>query len=87
MNDSSKVLIGLLAGLAAGAALGLLFAPEAGSETRERLGQSFRDLSDTIKERAAEELDNLSGLKDKVVDTVKGKMQNEDDYADELDIA
>jgi gas vesicle protein len=40
MNDNSKVLIGLLAGLAAGTALGLLFAPEAGTETRERLGQS-----------------------------------------------
>jgi gas vesicle protein len=87
MNDSSKVLIGLLAGLAAGAALGLLFAPEAGSETRERLGQSFKDLSDTLKEKAAEELDNLSSLKEKVVDTVKGKMNKDDEYADELDIA
>ena len=87
MNDSSKVLIGLLAGLAAGAALGLLFAPESGSETRERLGQSFKDLSDTLKEKAAEELDNLSSLKDKVVDSVKGRLGNEDEYADELDIA
>ncbi len=87
MNDSSKVLIGLLAGLAAGAALGLLFAPEVGSETRERLGQSFKDLSDTLKEKAAEELDNLSSLKEKVVDTVKGKMNKDDEYADELDIA
>jgi len=87
MNDSSKVLIGLLAGLAAGAALGLLFAPEAGSDTRERLGQSLKDLGDTIKEKAASELDNLSSLKDKVVDTVKNKINPEDEYADELDIA
>lgn len=87
MNDSSKVLIGLLAGLAAGAALGLLFAPEAGTETRERLGQSFKDLSDTIKEKAAAELENLSSLKEKVVDKVKNKINPEDEYADELDIA
>ena len=87
MNDSSKVLIGLLAGLAAGAALGLLFAPEAGTDTRERLGQSFKDLSDTIKEKAAGELEHLTSLKDKVVDTVKGKLNSDDEYADELDIA
>jgi gas vesicle protein len=87
MNDSSKVLIGLLAGLAAGTALGLLFAPEAGTETRERLGQSFKDISDTIKEKAAAELENLSSLKEKVVDSVKNKINPEDEYADELDIA
>jgi gas vesicle protein len=87
MNDSSKVLIGLLAGLAAGTALGLLFAPEAGTETRERLGQSFKDISDTIKEKAAAELENLSSLKEKVVDSVKNKLNPEDEYADELDIA
>jgi gas vesicle protein len=87
MNDSSKVLIGLLTGLAAGAALGLLFAPEAGTETRERLGQSFKDLSDTIKDKAAEELDNLGNLKDKVVHTVKNKLNPEDEFGDELDIA
>ena len=87
MNDSSKVLIGLLAGLAAGTALGLLFAPEAGSETRERLGQSFKDLSETIKDKATEKLDDLGNLKDKVVDTVKNKLNPEDEYGDELDIA
>lgn len=87
MNDSSKVLIGLLAGLAAGTALGLLFAPEAGTDTRERLGQSFKDLSDTIKEKAAAELEHLSGLKEKVVEKVKNKINPEDEYADELDIA
>jgi gas vesicle protein len=88
MNDNSKVLIGLLAGLAAGAALGLLFAPEAGTDTRERLGQSIKDLGDTIKEKAAGELGNLSELKEKVVSAVKGKLDLPDDeFEDDLEHA
>ncbi|RZK80508.1 MAG: YtxH domain-containing protein [Pedobacter sp.] len=88
MNDSSKVLVGLLAGLAAGAALGLLFAPEKGTETRDKLSQSLKDLGDSIKDRAADEINNLSALKDKVVGSVKGKLQQaEDEFADDIEHA
>jgi len=88
MNDNSKVLIGLLAGLAAGAALGLLFAPEKGSETRDKLSQSLKDLGDTIKDRAADEINNLSSLKDKVVSSVKNKLrQTEEELADDIEHA
>ncbi|HEX8609190.1 MAG TPA: YtxH domain-containing protein [Pedobacter sp.] len=84
MNDNSKVLVGLLAGLAAGAALGLLFAPESGTETRDKLSQSLKDLGDSIKDRAADEINNLSAFKDKVVTSVKSKLQQtEDEFADE----
>jgi gas vesicle protein len=84
MNDNSKVLVGLLAGLAAGAALGLLFAPEKGTETRDKLSQSLKDLGDSIKDRAADEINNLSAFKDKVVTSVKSKLQQtEDEFADE----
>jgi len=88
MNDNSKVLIGLLTGLAAGAALGLLFAPEKGSETRDRLNQSLKDLGDSIKERAAEEIDNLTSLKEKVVTSVKSKLNDaEEEFADDVEHA
>lgn len=86
MNDNSKVLIALLAGIAAGAALGLLLAPEKGSETRDKLSQSLKDLGDSIKDKAADEINNLSSLKDKVVSSIKSKLRDvEDEYSTEVE--
>ena len=88
MNDNSKVVVALLAGLAAGAALGILFAPEKGTETRDKLTESLKKLGDSIRETAAAEIDNLVGLKDKVVDNIKSKVKNnESEYQDDLEHA
>ena len=88
MNDNSKVVIALLAGLAAGAALGMLFAPEKGSETRDKLSESLKNLGDSIKETAANEINNLVGIKDKVVENIKTKINGaEAEYQDDLEHA
>jgi gas vesicle protein len=88
MNDNTKVVVALLAGLAAGAALGILFAPEKGTETRDKLSESLKKLGDSIKETAATEIDNLVGLKDKVVENIKSKIKtDEQEYQDDLEHA
>lgn len=85
MKDNSKTLIALLAGLAAGAAIGLLFAPEKGSDTRDKLSDSLKNLGDSIKEKAAEEIDNLTEFKDKVVSNIKSKLKTaEEEYVDDV---
>lgn len=73
---STKVLIGLLTGLAAGAALGILLAPDKGSETRDKLSQSLKDLGDSIKDTAAIQIDRLAEAKDKIVSKVKGEAED-----------
>jgi len=88
MNDNSKVVVALLVGIAAGAALGILFAPDKGAETRDKLTDSLKKLGDSIKETAANEIDNLVGLKDKVVDNIKSKIKTADaEYQDDLEHA
>ena len=88
MNDNTKVVVALLAGLAAGAALGILFAPDKGEETRDKLSESLKNLGDSIKETAAAEIDNLVSLKDKVVDSIKTKINcAEEEYQDDLEHA
>ena len=88
MNDNTKVVVALLAGLAAGAALGILFAPERGTETRDKLSDSLKNLGDTIKETASNELDRLLNLKDTVVDNIKSKVRStEEEYKDDLEHA
>jgi gas vesicle protein len=88
MKDNSKVFVALLVGLAAGAALGILFAPDKGNETRDKLAESLKNLGESIKETAATEIDNLMGLKNKVVDSIKTKIKGaEQEYQDDLEHA
>ena len=88
MSDNTKVVVALLAGLAAGAALGILFAPDKGTETRDKLSESLKNLGDSIRETAANEIDNLMGFKNKVVDNIKSKIKSADEeYQDDLEHA
>lgn len=73
MNDNGKIVTALLAGLAAGAVLGLLFAPDKGSETRDKISDSLSDLGDELKERADEQFGQLNDLKKKIVTALKRK--------------
>ncbi len=64
--NSGKVLLGLLAGIAAGALLGVLFAPAKGSDTHKKLIKKGDDYSDALKEKFNEFIENFPGKSENV---------------------
>jgi len=70
--SSGKVLLGLLAGVAAGALLGILFAPEKGSVTRKKITRKGEDFADGLTEKFNEFVDTVS----EKFDDVKEKVGN-----------
>ena len=61
MGNNSKILLALLAGAAAGVAIGLLIAPEKGSESRKKITDTAKKLADTLLTKAEETLDEMAG--------------------------
>jgi gas vesicle protein len=68
--SSGKVLLGLLAGVAAGALLGILFAPEKGSETRKKITKKGEDFADALKDKFDDFLDSITEKFEKVKEDV-----------------
>jgi gas vesicle protein len=58
-NNSGKIIAALIAGAAVGAAIGILFAPDKGSETRKKMAGSGEDFVETLKAKFGEMIDGV----------------------------
>ena len=71
--STGKVVLGTVAGLAIGGILGILYAPEKGSVTRQQILDSGNDYADELKSRYND-----------LADTIVGKLQSGKDFVKEI---
>ena len=58
--STGKVLLGVVAGAAAGALMGVLFAPHRGSVTRKKISRTTGSYADGVKEKVSELIDSIT---------------------------
>ena len=73
---SGKVILGALAGLAAGALLGILFAPEKGSKTRKKIARKGSDVAEELGEKFNELVNTMSQKIDVLKDEAATMVEN-----------
>ncbi len=76
-NNSNSSIFALIAGAAIGATLGILFAPDKGSKTREKIIDGLDDLKDITKSK-------FEDLKDETKDMFSHKKHNLKDTVEDL---
>jgi len=58
--NAGKLILGVVAGVAAGAAIGVLFAPDKGIATRKKISKKGHDLADEMEGRFNKLVDTFS---------------------------
>lgn len=72
MKSTRSLIVGVLAGFAAGAAIGMLFAPHKGKVTRKRLLRRGED----IAEKTGDAIDDITNNVTKKFETIKREISN-----------
>lgn len=74
--SAEKTLIGALAGLTAGIALGVLLAPDKGSETRRKIKDTAEDVKHKVQHLIGKEASDLDELERIFQDEVDGLQED-----------
>jgi len=75
MKDNGRIIAALLIGAAAGAALGLLLAPEKGETLRGNIADSINDLVDSAKDAMVTRANDIKKYGSGVFDKAKSKYE------------
>jgi len=74
--NSSKVLLGVLGGVAVGALAGILLAPNKGSKTRKKIMNKGKDFADDMKGKFEELYENVTDKYETLLHDAKGLVSN-----------
>ena len=66
MTDTSKILAAFAAGALVGAAVGILFAPDKGSETRKKIGEQGKKIAESMKDKFLAGKEKFNSLKEEI---------------------
>lgn len=75
MNTSGKILAAVAAGIAAGAVLGILFAPDKGSETRRKINEKGKKFTDDVKDKFQKGKDKFNDMTEDIKQSVREKVE------------
>ncbi|MBL7701940.1 MAG: YtxH domain-containing protein [Ferruginibacter sp.] len=75
MNTSGKILAAVAAGIAAGAVLGILFAPDKGSETRRKLNEKGKHFADNLKDNLQKGKEKMNAFKEDIEKRMKENIE------------
>lgn len=75
MNNTCKILTAIAAGAAVGAIMGFLFAPDKGSETRRKINEQGKKITDDVKDKFRKGKEKFNDLKEDIQQTVKEKVE------------
>lgn len=70
--NSTKVVLGILGGVAAGALMGILFAPEKGSKTRKKIADKSKGFADDMKGKFEELYVDVTDKYENLLQDAKG---------------
>lgn len=79
MKSGSSFITGLLAGVAIGGVLALLYAPQSGKETREKIKQKFSDLEkelEALKTKAGKKSEEVKSDLEERLSKLKKDIEN-----------
>jgi len=75
MNTSGKILAAVAAGIAAGAVLGILFAPDKGTETRRKISEQGKKIADGVKMKFNKGKEKFNDLKEGIEQKMNEKTE------------